>query len=337
MSDTLASYCKARKLPVVCLDPGDGNRLPIRRADMYCGVVEGVIIFGKSYFRQYMDNSAKVFLRQSHRDNKPADFSSYYTREIVKREADNWVAEECCFLGGLSGEDRYFGHFIFEFLYRVHAFAMAGVGHLPVAVYDTVPDSWLSFLRLYGVKDFIRIPQSPARAFRRAWITTAPCHLMADGQHYAFWDAGIRAVRQRLLDQTGPGASHKRVFIGRKDASHRKLVNEAGVWEILKGEGFVYADVAGLGAADQIRLVRDAEVIITVGGSGSVLTHFAPATCQIIELLAPHLVGVLGSLGVAAVLGQGFSRIPTPVVGEGLHADTVVDLRAIRAVLSRVT
>lgn len=347
---SLEDLCRAQAQPYYLLAAGDAQKervvrtlaqpeiLPFRSAPMYCGRVKDALIFGKSYVSA--EPFQGVFYGQSHRDYRTEEFIKFYAKEVMNEQRPHpEITAECCFLGGLSGNMRFFGHFIFEFLYRLVAFDMVGaLNRFPLVVFDDVPDAWVSFLELYGVprERMLRIPKHPAPRFSAAWVTGCPNYLGADGTNYWLWDDGVvnmhRDLRQKALAGAPPGP--KRVFIGRRDAKHRHLLNEDVLWQVLEAEGFVYPDFMGLSAAEQIRLVGSAEIILTVGGSGSTMTHFAPEFCTIIEILAPHLSGVLGSWGFAAVLNQTYSRIPAQIVNDGtemgIDNDITVDIGLVQ-------
>lgn len=347
---SLELICREQSQPYRWLSKGDYTRgrmlqslvgttpVPFRSAEMYCGRVSDVVIFGKSYVTDRVGRA--VFLNQSHRNYHHQEFAQYYGQEILNETAARPVIEqECCFLGGLSAELSFFGHFIFEFLYRLVAFEMCGaLDRLPVAVFDTVPDSWLSFIELFGIpkERIFRVPQYPAPRFKNVWVASCPNFLAIDARQYAFWDDGIHNLRQRLIvnaAKSGPEGP-KRVFLGRKGAVHRKLLNEAGVWQFLASRGFEYPDFVGKPAAEQIRAVASADVIVAVTGSGSSMTQFAPYDCSIIDILPSHIVGGLGSMGFAAVIGQTYTRAPTKVAASdqavGINSDIEVELETMK-------
>ncbi len=306
----------------------------------YCGRVSNAVIFGKSYVMA--ESKHVAFVHQSHRDYVPQEFAHYYKAQIINDTRPRpYVSEECCFLGGYSGDAKYFGHFIFEFLYRLAAFEMSGLlERFPVAVFDDVPDSWLSFIELYGVPKsrLKKISRLPAPFFRNVWTASCPNALSSAG--YAFWDEGIFRMRERLLANaiSAGDAGPKRIFIGRRDATHRKLLNEAEVWAFLEANGFEYVEFAGKPAAEQIRLMRSAEIAVVVSGSNGSLTPFAPRDCIIIDFLPIHIQGGLGAKGFAAVLGQIYERIPARIVDDGskvgLSNDFDVDIEAVRRAVS---
>lgn len=78
--------------------------------------------------------------------------------------------------------------------------------------------------------------------------------------------------------------SGKRVFISRKSAKHRKLLQESELFPLLRERGFSFYELETLTFEDQIRLFRSAEIIVGPHGAGlSWLIFCCPGTivCEI--------------------------------------------------------
>ncbi len=344
---TLEQVCAEQGEPYIAVSPGNKDlmrtlktfrgdvEVPYRETAMYCGRVRDAVIFGRSYVTHKPGSG--VFMGQSPRDYEAQEFADYYASEITMEQRPRpQIAEECCFLGGMTGTDKFFGHFIFEFLYRLPAFERAGLlQHLPVVVHEEIPDEWISFIELYGVprERIIRVPRMPAAQYKSVWVT--PCPFVNIVETYAFWDDGVHDVRRKLFAKTS-GTGPEKVFLGRLGAKHRRVVNEGQLWAALKARGFVYPDFTGLTASEQIRLVKSAKVIVNVFGSGTIMTHFAPENCAIIDLCPPHLAGGFGALGGAAVIGQIFGRIPTEVVKDKTKRKMDFDMKVDVPLISKV-
>jgi hypothetical protein len=76
----------------------------------------------------------------------------------------------------------------------------------------------------------------------------------------------------------------KRIFISRKDAPQRKLLNEEDVFALLKPHGFVRYELEHLSVTQQILLFHNAEIIISPQGTGLANCIFCTPETQIIEL-----------------------------------------------------
>lgn len=317
-------------------------RFPSQISSMYCGRVSDSVIFGKSYVTDELGKA--IFLRQSHRDYSNKEFYKYYLNDILNEQSPRpYIEDECCFLGGFSGQDRYFGHFIFEFLPRLVAFETSGaLLKYPVAVFEDIPDSWISFIELYGVsRDMIlKIPQYPCPKFRKAWITSCPNYVNSDQTRYSFWDIGVHTLRNTLRTKVAKNFHNgpNRVFLGRKGATHRNLVNEQEVWQFLLSHGFKYPNFQGKSADEQIAAVASAEIIVSVTGSNGIMTKFAKDDAKIIDIVPHQMSGGLGSLGFASVIGQTYTRVEAANTGlphqSALNGDLQVDLTTLTRAVS---
>jgi len=86
------------------------------------------------------------------------------------------------------------------------------------------------------------------------------------------------AKKQNIMDLP------KRVFISRKDAPFRKLLNEDEVFAQLEPYGFVRYELSKLSVAEQIMLFNQAEIIISPQGTGLANSIFCTENTKIIEL-----------------------------------------------------
>jgi hypothetical protein len=173
-----------------------------------------------------------------------------------------------------------FGHFVFEYLSRVPIFEMLRLPeHLPVVIYDCVPEAWEGFLELAGIKRerLVRIPILGGPAFRKVWMASA-CNYRDTRGKYHLWAPGLHSLRQ-----------HK--------------------------YGFEALDIRNLTQRQQVEAISGAELVVNAVGAGSVLTYFAPGHCTIIDLAPVNAVaGYWGGLGAALMLGQVHERIDCEVV-----------------------
>ena len=78
--------------------------------------------------------------------------------------------------------------------------------------------------------------------------------------------------------------SRKRIFISRKLAARRKLVNEYELLDVLKPYGFVSYDLERLSWPEQVALFRNAEAIVGMHGAGLTNMIYAQSACLVVEL-----------------------------------------------------
>ena len=77
----------------------------------------------------------------------------------------------------------------------------------------------------------------------------------------------------------------KRLYVGRLDALHRRVVNETEVARELEKEGFINVVSSRLSFAEQVQLFSDAEVIVGIHGAGLANLLFAPPGAIVVEAL----------------------------------------------------
>jgi capsular polysaccharide biosynthesis protein len=80
----------------------------------------------------------------------------------------------------------------------------------------------------------------------------------------------------------------KRLFITRKGASYRRILNEEVLDPILQDAGFVSLQLETLSFEEQIRYFSSAEVILAPHGAGLANLVFAAAGTRVIEILPPR-------------------------------------------------
>jgi capsular polysaccharide biosynthesis protein len=76
-----------------------------------------------------------------------------------------------------------------------------------------------------------------------------------------------------------------RIFISRKDAPQRHIINEDAVFALLQPYGFVRYELSKLCVTDQILLFHNAEIIISAQGTGLANSIFCKKNSLVIELM----------------------------------------------------
>ena len=335
---SVKSLCAARNHPYheLCYDEahsgvvhkkiGSVDFWDIRTPYIYCGLVEDVHIFGRTFLHS-MDDTV-VFHCQSYQNHEMQGVEECIAAFVDARRPDlfkTYVEEECIFLGGtwteptaqgLSHEvyGHNFGHFIFEYLNRLAIFDLYGLTRkLPVVIYDCLPERWIEFIELMGIpkERLIRVPIVNSPAYRKVWVSSS-CHYRDSMGKFRFWGGGLHWLRFRLLSAIGGPRVHerRRLYLGREGARWRKVVNEDAVKQLLAQYGFEFLPMGEMSARAQLEAISGAELVVSTAGAGSILLHFAPEHCINI-LLAPRGVGTgpLGGLAGAVVLRQVFDRI----------------------------
>ncbi|MFP4007427.1 MAG: glycosyltransferase family 61 protein [Spirulinaceae cyanobacterium] len=84
----------------------------------------------------------------------------------------------------------------------------------------------------------------------------------------------------------------ERLYLSRKTARYRKVLNEDKVWEILKNLGFKTVELEGLSIEGQAAIFNQAKIIIAPHGAGLTNLVFCAPGTKVIEIYSPNYVNV---------------------------------------------
>jgi len=84
------------------------------------------------------------------------------------------------------------------------------------------------------------------------------------------------------LTQTTP----KKLFVSRRKCNHRRIVNEAEVWEFLKKQGFESCVLEDLSFKEQAELFYNSEIIVAPHGAGLTNQLFCKPGTKVLEIFA---------------------------------------------------
>jgi len=101
----------------------------------------------------------------------------------------------------------------------------------------------------------------------------------------------VQFLRDRLPSKQAVVGASRRLFLSRRDASARRLVNESEIERLVHRYGFETIVLSGLSVARQAQIFSEAEMIM---GSGAGLANlvFAPTHARVIELASPRWLTV---------------------------------------------
>jgi capsular polysaccharide biosynthesis protein len=92
-------------------------------------------------------------------------------------------------------------------------------------------------------------------------------------------------LRERLLARAPPPTPARRVYVSRRAYPMRVMVNEPALEAALAARGFRIVRAERLSVADQIALIRGAEVVVGATGAGLSNVLVAPEGCKVVEIL----------------------------------------------------
>ena len=184
-----------------------------------------------------------------------------------------------------ASNQKFYFHWIFEILPRLWLAEQAGCGGGPFFVEAELPFQQQT-LGVLGVTEPRRIDPLEMGAISASNLII-PCHRIAPGHAFPEWS--IRFLRDRLLPKANEGrrSSPKRLYVSRRNARHRRVLNEPEIVSFLAGYGFQSIQAEELTFCDQMSLFRDAEIVIAPHGGGLANLVFCTPGAKVIELFPP--------------------------------------------------
>lgn len=144
----------------------------------------------------------------------------------------------------------------------------------------------------------------------------------------------LRALRARWSD--GRKAT-RRLFISRRDATRRRLLNEDRCWSLLESHGFERVLMEDHSFAQQVALMQEAAAVVALHGAGLANILFAPEGAHVVEI-ADEAFPNPQYYALSACMGHHYWLLNARPAGEyrpGFH-DLVADEDELARVLSEV-
>lgn len=171
-----------------------------------------------------------------------------------------------------------YGHFVIDALPSLLALEQAGLlDDLPILAPRLT--AWQRDLVALAVPDrTVRELDAPVVRLTRSTFSTSMDHFL----HHP--NGLVSDVAARVLARAPAGHGARRVYLSRRGQSMRVMVGEAAFERALATRGFAIVRPETLSAAEQVALVRDAEVL--VGASGAALANavFLPRGARVVEI-----------------------------------------------------
>ncbi|MCK5445102.1 MAG: glycosyltransferase family 61 protein [Rhodospirillaceae bacterium] len=210
---------------------------------------------------------------------------------------DVFIDEDCFLLGG---SDNYY-HWLIDYLPRLNSYQHHDrFDEARFLTNDRLQRFQRESLQLLGIgKDrLLQVPKalSQPQTIHCAKLYAAPIalekmHLKPDALSWLRENLGAACAP---LSDTPAGGRH--IYISRKDAGTRKVINEKDVATFLASLGFEIIVPGKLSLKKQIAAFADAAVIVGAHGAGLANMVFAPPGARVIEFMG------------SAAFQQGFMR-----------------------------
>ncbi|TCD05006.1 glycosyltransferase family 61 protein [Erythrobacteraceae bacterium CFH 75059] len=140
--------------------------------------------------------------------------------------------------------------------------------------------------------------------------------------------AQIDVLRAALLPNSG-GPSGRRLYISRRDAAIRRIVNEEELFSHLVPLGFELTTLSGLTMRQQAMLFAEAEIVVGHHGAGLANTLFCPRGGVFVEVFQEnHFTSCFARIAQLRGLRYGF------VTGEQRGQDTVVNAALVTRLIA---
>lgn len=167
-----------------------------------------------------------------------------------------------------------------------------------------------------------------------------PTYLGYSGQPSAACVRLLNEFGDRVLNGRASHPTPERVYLSRRRAAHRKLVNEDELMTALDRRGFQRVELETLPWVEQVALFRGARVVVAPHGAGLANLVFARPGCRVVECFHPRYmhwcfwqIASLNDLDYHAVVMHGSDQLQHRM--EDCVLDIVAHVPEICRVLDR--
>ncbi|WP_218596791.1 glycosyltransferase family 61 protein [Chroogloeocystis siderophila] len=229
-------------------------------------------------------------------------------------------------------------HWIIDCLTRLEGieFYQQQTGIKPKLIIDANPTSWqIDSLRLLGYQpqDCIRWNKSRLRV-EKLIISSFRRHY--DEVYSVESPLASRWIRKRMLSnlsQTENKHFSSKIFISRRQAEGRRIINENDVIATLANFGFVAYILEDMNFEDEVRLFSQATMVVAPHGAGLTNIIFAQ-NLTLIELFGVSISPCFANLARGLGFQYGYLQCHSPYTALRYHdSDMVVDTTQLKRLL----
>jgi len=297
--DDLENYCTKSKMTYERFESlpltSDNEDIQLGEKHLFIAELKNCGLLGDFYLP--MTRSGQVFIDQLIFD-EDAIFWNRHSRNctgvvlgddkriVVVNTSEQKYYGPHVLLGNIS---MYFGHWLMNYLSRL----MLIEGHeelksAPIVVGNDINKRQLECLRRIGVSDdrIVRINRGQIAWFETLWVPSMPMFTVKNTRKAIWTPELISYLRQsfRIPDVHVTDKPRRRLFVSRRNAIARRLLNEDEIFEALGHYGFESIDPADHTIEEQISLSSESEIILGPAGSGMCMALFAPQSTEVVEL-----------------------------------------------------
>jgi capsular polysaccharide biosynthesis protein len=176
---------------------------------------------------------------------------------------------------------------------------------LPILVNENLQDYQQEYLDLLGIANsrLMRVRQGE---LLRCSELYAPTIFRGHPQ----MRVAIDWLRARLAHvMSAPESARERIYVSRRDSSHRVLLNEPDIEARLEALGFRVVTLSGMSVVEQIRTFSSARVIVGAHGAGLTNLIFAPPGAAVIEISNTRIRAMRDFRSIAQHMNQRYVEV----------------------------
>ncbi len=351
----LVDHCRAAGLPVKLfphldvarMDGLDAPRVANRHTSL-CQLRDATVI-GES-FLPVTDDGVVFTERCMDSPLKLERYDGVQWLEGVRLASDDrlWAAEgETDRHAGphvLVGNHENIGHWLLFFFSRLRLLEeVPELANAKIVVGESLKPLHLECLRRAGVGEdrLVRLKKGRFAQFDELWVPSFICGVSSS--EIMYWTPEtIHFMRRVLGVKAPPGGGRRRLFLSRRGARWRRVVNEDALAAALATKGFEEIDAGKLDLQQQIDLAAEAEVIVACFGAAMNFHLLAGEGVPVFQLQPEKRVRMNMHVAITRELGQPFHAVAGRIVtrnADPLKSDFEVDpaavLQALEGVLDR--
>lgn len=277
-----------------------------------CAIFDG----DKVYFRE---TSGRNFANHPYVQGRASPDLRFFA---VSCPAPVSVIEEPFVLIGSDGGTNY-SHWISRSVLKLALLELENIPRgLPLLLNHDLRGYQLEYLDLLGIPQSRLMPMRMGEVIRCREILV-PTLL----RNHPRMRVGIDWLRGRVAHLLSPPDTvQDLLFISRRDALHRVLLNEAEIEDALVRLGFKTVVLGGMSVADQIRSFSKAQVIVGAHGAGLTNLMFAPPGAAVVEISNTTIYHMADFKFISAQMGQRYAEVVSGWYPE--NHSTVLDQRS---------
>ncbi len=213
-----------------------------------------------------------------------------------------------------ASNQHFYWHWLFDILPRL--LMLVDFGKNPEKFYIQQKYSFqretLKILNLLSDEAIVDCDRIPIISASRVVV---PCHQIASGREFPNWVGQV--LRKRFLSRIDDSQKtmSRRIYVSRKAARFRRVLNEDEIVELLEQYGFISVMLENLTFTEQVNIFRHADIVVGASGGGLANLVFCPVGTKVIELFPPSTADANFRLSRAVNLDYYFLSDPDRKLG----------------------